>query len=405
MDMGLFLVILFIIAAVLRVDFFFYILYVFLAVYVLSRLWVSRALRQVKVKRHIDSHAFWGEQLPVRVEVTNNGLLPVPWLQIQETLPQPLAFPPVRSQAVTLWPHEKTTLSYELDCRKRGYYHIGPLRLASGDLLDTVSRSFTEQGMASLIVYPRIVPLDDLGIPSRSPFGSIKRNTAIHRDLTRVAGVRDYRPGDSLRHINWKTSAAKGVLQTKVFDPVISLDTAVFLDLERAHYEPSHAITTTELAISVAASLLAQLARQRQPFSLIANGRDPLSEADGDGQLPSEGKPPSKGPVLPMRAGQAHLVTVLEALGRIDNHEAEPFDNMIQREMVHLPWGCTVAIVSGNGEGLLGHALRLERSGFNVVAVLVDYHSDLRHRADELELAGATVYRLSQRQELTKMVV
>jgi uncharacterized protein (DUF58 family) len=404
MDMGLFLVILFIVAAVLRVDFFFYILYVFLAVYLLSRLWVSRALRQVKVKRRLDSHAFWGEQLPVRVEVSNDGLLPMPWLQLQETLPQPLAFPPVRSLAVSLWPHEKASLSYTLDCRKRGYYHIGPLRLASGDLLDTVSRSFSEQGMASLIVYPRLLPLEDLGIPSRSPFGSIKRNTAIHRDPARVAGVRDYRPGDSLRHINWKTSAARGSLQTKVFDPVISLDTAVFLDLERGHYEPSHAITTTELAISVAASILAQLARQRQPFSLIANGRDPLAEADASDGAGESGRA-STGPSLPMRSGQAHLVTVLEALGRIDNREVEPFAAMIQREMVRLPWGCTVVIVSGNGEGLLGHALRLERSGFNVVVVLVDYHSDLRRHSHELEMAGATVYRLGQRQELTRMKV
>ena len=390
MDLGLFIVILFVIAAVMRVDFFFYILYVFGAVYLFSRLWIPRALRQVVVHRRIDAQAFWGEKVPVRIEIRNDGLLPVPWLQLQEALPQPLAFPPVRSRALSLWPRERAEFSYELDCRQRGYYPIGPLRLSSGDLLDAGGRVFAEAGISYLTVFPRILSLEDLGIPSRSPFGTIRQSGAIHRDQSRTAGVREYQPGDSIRHINWKTSAATGTLQTKVFDPVISLDTAVFLDLERAHYDASHAVISTEEAVSVAASFVVQLARRRQPFSLASNGADPLAEGD-------------RGPMLPMRSGQAHLTTVLAALGRIENRESEPFATMLQREALRLPWGCTVLIVSGNGEGLLPHCLRLRRSGFSVVATLVDYYSDLRVAVRELERAGATVYRLRQSESLEKV--
>ncbi|MGQ9555441.1 MAG: DUF58 domain-containing protein [Anaerolineae bacterium] len=388
--MGLFITVLFIIAAIMRVDFFFYILYVFFAVYLLSRFWVRRALMQVRVERRLNTHAFWGERVPVRLELSNNGLLPVPWLQLHESLPQPLAFPQVRSRALALWPHEKAVFTYELDCRKRGYYTIGPLRLSSGDLLGAGGRAFAEAGLSHLTVYPRLLPLSDLGIPSRSPFGAIKRSGAIHRDPARVAGVRDYRPGDTIRHINWKASAAHNKLQTKVFDPVISLDTAVFLDLEREHYEPAHVGISTEEAISVAASLVTQLARQRQPFSLASNGQDPLAENGG------------RGPVLPMRSGQAHLMTVLEALGRIENQAVEPLSSLLQRETLNLPWGCNVLIVSGNGDDLLGYTLRLQRSGFNVVIVLADYYSDLRRRGSELEQAGATVYRLRQSESLAK---
>jgi len=390
MDFGLFIVVLFIIAAIMRVDFFFYILYVFFGVYLFSRLWVRRAVVQVRVVRRLATHAFWGEKVPVAIEVHNAGLLPVPWLQLQEALPEPLCFPTVRSRALSLWPFEKSSFGYELDCRKRGYYAIGPLRLSSGDLLSVGDRALAEVGVSYLTVYPRILPLADLGIPSRSPFGTVRRISAIHRDPARVAGVRDYRPGDSLRHINWKVSAAQGRLQTKVFDPVISLDTAVFLDLEREHYEASHAGISSEHAVTVAASIVVQLARQRQPFSLVSNGKDPLASEE------------EKGPVLPMRTGQAHLMTVLEALGRIDTRPVEPFAVLLQRETLNLPWGCTVLIVTGSGAGLAGHALRLERSGFNVVVLLSDYYSDLRQAVKELELAGATVYRLRHTEDLVK---
>lgn len=391
--MGLFIVVLFLVAALMRVDFFFYVLYVFFGVYLLSRVWVRRGLAQVRVERRTEERSFWGERHRVEIRVVNDGWLPVPWLHLQERLPQPLGFPPVRNHAVSLMPHESTSFSYELDCRKRGYYEIGPLRLSSGDLLAAGAEATAEAGVTTLTVYPRLVALEDLGMPSRSPFGTVRQKAAIHRDPTRVGGVRDYRPGDSLRHINWKASAAVGRLQTKLFDPVISLDTAILLDLERAHYQPGYAVTTTELAVSAAASIASRLTVQGQAFSLASNGQDPLALDGG------------RGPSLPLRSGQAHLMAALEVLGRVETREAEPFESFFQRQVLSLSWGCSVLVVSGTGEGLLGGVLQLRRSGFRVVAVLADYHADLEASSRRLEQAGATVWRVRQSQALARMAL
>jgi len=393
MNFGLFIIILFLVAIVMRVDFFFYMLYFFFAVHLFSRIWVRRAINQVSVEREMDRCAFWGERMQVQLRIRNNGLLPVPWLQIQESLPQPLAFPPVRSQALSLWPKETRLFAYELDCRQRGYYTIGPMRLVGGDLLGSGSQVAAEKEVCYLTVYPRILLLEELGIPSQSPYGNIRRSTAIHRDPARTAGVRDYSPGDSFRHIHWKSTASQGKLQTKVFDPIISLDTAVFLDLEREHYEQSHAVTTTEMAISVAASVIADLARRAQAFSLAANGVDPLA---GDEQ---------RGPVVPMGSGQAHLMATLAALGRIQTRGSESFSALLQRQILSLPWGCTVVLISGNGQDLLGHVLQLRKTGFRVMVVLADYHSNLRGTGEELQNAGATVYRLRRSLDLKRLAV
>ena len=73
-----FLLIMFIIAALLRVDFFFTIVYLFFAVYLLSRLWARRTEEWMSVRRHFVGRAFFGDQVPVDVLVHNTGWLPVP---------------------------------------------------------------------------------------------------------------------------------------------------------------------------------------------------------------------------------------------------------------------------------------------------------------------------------------
>src|SRR6185369_8148806 len=107
-----FLLILFIIAAVLRIDFFFTIAYLFFLLYLLGRLWMRRGLGQVSVARHFTSHAFSGDEVRVEVKLGNTGRLPVPWLQIHESLPIDLIAPPFHREVFTLGAGEKRFFNY-----------------------------------------------------------------------------------------------------------------------------------------------------------------------------------------------------------------------------------------------------------------------------------------------------
>ncbi len=68
-----FLLILFIIAALLRVDFFFTIAYLFFAVYLLSRLWTRRTVKHLRVQRRFVNRAFLGDRVTVDLTVQNAG--------------------------------------------------------------------------------------------------------------------------------------------------------------------------------------------------------------------------------------------------------------------------------------------------------------------------------------------
>jgi uncharacterized protein (DUF58 family) len=229
-DYWLFLVFLLAVAAMVRGDFAFTVLYLFLGAYFLGQWWSRKALANIVFHRYFEPHAFLGDNVPVRLVVRNKGLLPIAWLRLYESLPVELNVPNAVNQVLTLGAHGQSTVTYSLHARKRGYYPIGPLFFSTGDLLG-LSREHQGRGETDrLTVYPRIILFTHPRLPSRSPQGILRSNQPIFEDPSRVLSKRDYVAGDSLRRVDWKASATVGRLQVKQFEPSIALETAIFLN-------------------------------------------------------------------------------------------------------------------------------------------------------------------------------
>jgi len=208
-DLFPFVIVLFVIAAFMRLDFLMYILYVFFGLYLLSRWWVRGAVGRLRFRRIlVTERAFLGERVPVELEAWNPSPLPLPWIYLRENLPLDLHGPGSVQRVVSLLPREREAIRYELHGRRRGYYAIGPLFCRAGDLFGVIE--VTRQGKVEdhLTVYPKILPLPHLSLPSLFPFGTLPSQQRLFEDPTRVMGVRDYQPGDSPRRIDWKTSLA-----------------------------------------------------------------------------------------------------------------------------------------------------------------------------------------------------
>src|SRR5205085_1190480 len=75
-------------------------------------------------------------------------------------------------------------------------------------------------------------------------------------DPLRIRAVREYATGDSPRFINWKATARRGALQTKLFDPAATPRLFIFCNQDTfSHIWEGIDIDTLELTITVAASL------------------------------------------------------------------------------------------------------------------------------------------------------
>jgi uncharacterized protein (DUF58 family) len=355
-----FLLGLFALAALLRVEFFFTIAYLFFAVYVLARLWMRAAPAGLRVTRRFSPRAFCGEQVTVDLELHNGGRLPIPWVQVHESLPVDLISPP-RAQAVaSLAPGERRRLRYTLDCRKRGYYALGPLRARSGDLLGLVDPPPWEVAAEHLTVFPRVVALQRLGLPARAPLAALAARTPLFEDPARVAGVRDYRRGDSPRRIHWTATASAGRLLVKQYQPAIARETLVVLDFDENNYTPQQRYEAGELGVVVAASLIHHIAmRERLPAGLLVEGFDPRA-----GERVRR--------LLRPRRERAHVTLLLDTLACIQLAPGTPVATLLDEARVQLAWGTTLAIVTPRPDAALFATLaRLRRGGFAVALVLV----------------------------------
>src|SRR5690606_28467782 len=93
----------FIILALLpRLDIVFYIVYAIAGIYFLARWMTPRAFRALKMDRQFADHAFLGERVEVTLRLHNQKRLPLPWLQLDESVAPELAGGPAPRFAVSL---------------------------------------------------------------------------------------------------------------------------------------------------------------------------------------------------------------------------------------------------------------------------------------------------------------
>ena len=383
-----FVLVLVVIAALFRIDFVFYLVYLLFGAYLLSGWWLDRSLSGVRVRHEYENRAFVGDHVRVCLRVCNDSWLPVPWLRIHESLPIHLISPNFFRAVISLLPRQERFLEYELNCRHRGYYPLGPLLVSSGDPLGIRMVERDQACAEALTVYPRVFPLEQLGLRAQSPFGEMASNERLMEDPARMIGVRPYVESDSLRHIHWKTTATTGTLQVKRFEPAISVESMVLINLCRGDYTVNRYVAASELAIEAAASIANHLIERRQTVGLGTTGLDPLD-------------PERHSIYLAPHKGRGHLMQMLDLLGRIELDEQGEFEPLVRQVRQHLGWGGTAVVITPDLDPALEATLLLvRRQGIRVLLVLVDPHGPPREVRARMEQVGVPCHLLWREEDL-----
>lgn len=355
-----------------------------------ARLWDRYCLSRVEYHRRISAkRVFFGEEVQLEVEITNNKPLPLPWIQIDDEIPEGVTLLKgktspsylmnrmILSNMLSLSWYHKVKRRYPISCQQRGAFTFGPARIRSGDLFGFFTREEEVKQLDRLIVYPKIVPVETLGIPSMQPFGDIRTRSHIFQDPVLTMGIREYSSGDSLRRIHWKTTARLGSLQTKVFEPTTTVDMGIFLDV-RTVKPPLWGVIPEllELAVVIAASLAKHSLDEGYRVGLYAN-QNQLS-SDGFVRLP-----PSQ--------HSDQLQHILEALAYLHPTETTPIASLIADESRYLPWGSTIVVISAQPTDALFFALsRVKRSGRKVALIRVG------NSESPISSDGLTVYNVRE---------
>lgn len=360
-------------------------------VFLAGWLWSRVIVRSLRFARRFDKRAFLGEEIRIRLELRNQSLLPAPWVRIHESLPVELAVPSFFRQVVDIPPRGRVVCEYRVRGQKRGYYRIGPLFLQSGDLFGFGGDIILRKDAEHITIYPKIVPIPGLRLPSFSPMGTLPFHQPLFENPSRVGGKRDYQPGDSMRRIDWKASAVTGRLQVRQYEPSISMEVSIFLNMNIVEYEARGCLDATELAVVTAASLANYVVSKRQAVGLETNGSDPL--------LP---EPSSHS--MAARKGSACLMLMLEKLARIQPGERIPFAQLLRDRGPSLSWGTTQVLITGAlTEEILHLLIRARRRGLRSAVFLtapVIRFQEHQNRAREF---GIPLYEIRSDRDLSNL--
>ncbi|MBI2724435.1 MAG: DUF58 domain-containing protein [Chloroflexi bacterium] len=333
-------------------------------------LWSRWSLRRLSYERVLaEDRAFQGDILTGAVRLTNRKPVPVPWISVRDHIPEAIAPDGDSDLATGTQPHlmlldwqtsvrahQRVSRSFRLQARERGLYQLGPATLDSGDPFGLFAEQRVETRPTKVIVYPRIVPVDELRLPLRRPFGERAGGMPLFEDPGRIRGLREYQPGDSLRRVDWKATARMGALQSRTYDPTSSQHLLICLNTQTmtlawAGYIPE----LLERGITVAASLARDAYDHRQGAGLLASSSVP-------GAASAVRIPPGRRP--------EQYIVMLEALATVTAFVLEPLADILDGEEHALGAGATLAVVTAvMGEALAATLQRLARRGHPVVVL------------------------------------
>ena len=147
--------------------------------------------------------------------------------------------------------------SFTIRTEHRGVIEVGPAITRRGDPIGIFSRDVVWTPLREVLVRPPMVPLESLGAGLLRDLEGVSTDALSHSDLAFHA-LREYVPGDDLRHIHWRSSAKvmastgeSSLLVRQYLDTRRSHAAIVVDDVESAWADPDD----FECAMSVAASI------------------------------------------------------------------------------------------------------------------------------------------------------
>ncbi len=355
-----------------RGPFIYFMFYLLLMIWLIPPLLLRKTQSQLRISRELEADAFfYGERMKVKIKVENNSNFPLVWLKIKEACPRQIG-PKTQTSVnwvISLKPKEVRILEYNLYGGKRGAYRVGPVKLELGDIFGLYKRELEVQLFDLITVYPKIKSIEELGLTSTQPLGNLRHPQKIYEDPLKIAGLRDYQPGDPPKRISWKSSAKMEKLMVREYEATMTLDTMIILDLDTNDFFPGRYDSTKELAITIAASLAAHLDHKRQAIGLATNG---VSVAEAS--VYSDSKILDTKPLENLIPRKGQSKQLLEILACIEgNRKAEPFLKLAGRVKARLPWGSTVVlIVPRDSEEIMNFSQSLVHSGFKVAIIAVE---------------------------------
>ena len=347
-----------------------------------------------------------GEYVDVAVEIRNRRGWPIPWIYFEDNHPKDFPRSGANSRLAILMPGRSVTLNYTLQCPRRGYHCIGPVIMESGDLFGLQRRFRTGRQQNYVSVLPTVAYIDTFNVSARRPQGPVRVSNRIYEDPTRIAGLREYAPGDPMRMVHWKASARTGELFVKTHEPATVLGGTVVLDLHKdSYFPPEESDRLIELAITTTASISYLLQLSGEQVGMLTNARDAaevakyevasresMARAEIEPATDTAGASDRLSPLeVPTARSPLQAQRIAESLAHVVPTEGLTVDKLILAAFQRLPRDAALLpVVPCVDESLALTLASMKLSGFSVSVFLVG--GDTRYQEAAALLAPHNIY-------------
>ncbi|WP_141013806.1 DUF58 domain-containing protein [Nocardioides sambongensis] len=162
-------------------------------------------------------------------------------------------------------------LAYQVRSDVRGQFEIGPVTSRSTDPFGLVEVQRLHPGSQSLTVTPRTVPLPPIGLAGGWSGTGDHRPQSFASGSAEDVSVREYRRGDELRRVHWRSSARVGELMVRREEQPWEARAVVLLDTRRSAHRGRGMASSFEAAVSAAASVAAHLDQHGYTVQLVTS--------------------------------------------------------------------------------------------------------------------------------------
>jgi len=320
-------------------------------VLVVSAALSTAMLRGLRIKRLLPDHGAVDEPLIIRYELTNrNWIIPCFGLIITELDGVKGGRLRGRPHGLVLHLGARATVQAEAIgyAARRGAVDFDRVRISTSFPFGILRKSVTFPLPGRVVIYPRLhrIRREMLwDIRSHEPAGT--RRSHDTGGSEEFYGLREYRPGDSIKFVDWKHSARTGVLVSRDMTRLTPPKLMIVVDLNRRDWEETH---NCERAISFAASLVCEA---------HLDGFEVGLSVEGVGF-----------PTFPPHHSRWHRTRMLHALGEVD-----PMARGRQEGMTAVPAGCHWVVIHADGLNRAvgaGQAVHLSHESFDEWRLFAD---------------------------------
>lgn len=223
-----------------------------------------------------------GEVCELREVIRNEKKMPLPAIQIKFMTDKSFAFEDgtnsvvsdyyYRNDVFCVGGRQQVTRIHSFCAGARGFFTIREIQAVAQDYFFSGLFAHNFANETQLYVYPRKIPTEPFEPTYRQIMGEITARRSFQEDPFCFRGIRPYQPYDSMRRINWKSSAKNGELLVNTYDSSYSLEICFLLNLN------THAILkrreVQEYSISVVSTLASRFLAEGVAVSIYTNAAD-----------------------------------------------------------------------------------------------------------------------------------